>query len=103
MKSVTLIANVFTQVLPRLAIATFTGVHSAFAKAGLDMNLTKTEVLVQRASGFFELAASQIFVEDTDLSLTDKFTYHGFIITCNVFSMNRCYIALQYRLLRLEL
>ena len=57
------------------------GVHSAYTRAGLNMNLTKTEVLAQRTSGSFESAAPRILVEDTELPVTDKFTYLGSIIT----------------------
>ena len=57
------------------------GVHSAYARAGLNMNLMKVEVLDRRKGGSFESAAPQILVDDTELPVTDKFTYLGSIIT----------------------
>ena len=57
------------------------GVHSAYTRAGLNMNLTKTEVLAQCTGGSLESAAPQILVEDAELPVTDKFTYLGSIIT----------------------
>ena len=48
--------------------------HSAYAKARLSMNLTKTEALAQRTGKSFESAAPQLLV-------TDKFTYLGSLTT----------------------
>ena len=57
------------------------GVHSAYARAGLKMNQTRTEVLAQCTGGSFDSAALRILFDDTDLPVTDKFTYLGSIIT----------------------
>ena len=70
--------------------------HSAYAKAGLNTNLTTTEVLAQRTIGFFESAAgSQTFVEDNELPVTDEFTYPGSIITSD--AKVKCSVGLQER------
>ena len=52
-------------------------VHSAYSRAGLSMNLTKTEVLAQHAGDM----PPQIYVNNQELPSTEKFTYLGSVIT----------------------
>ena len=52
-------------------------VHSAYSRAGLSMNLTKTEVLAQHSGDM----PPQIYVDDRELPSTEKFTYLGSVIS----------------------
>ena len=45
------------------------------------MKLTNTEIIAHRTSESIESAAPQIFVEDTELAVTNKFSFIGYIIT----------------------
>ena len=45
------------------------------------MKLTNTEIIAHRTSESIESAAPQIFVEDTELAVTNKFSFTGYIIT----------------------
>ena len=54
-------------------------VHSAYARAWLSMNLMKTEVLAQHTVQ--QSGTPRIYVDSAELLVTERFTYHGSIIS----------------------
>ena len=66
-------------ILFRSSQRVFSGVHSAYTKAGLSMNLTKTELLTQHTVQQSETL--RIYAGSAELSVTERFTYLSSIIT----------------------